>query len=71
MFLEDLPKACEIEVLVILKQNQAEIEFTESQLQFLDLANRISGSTVCGQLILPFNIVTVMCFIILGQESND
>jgi len=40
MFLEDLPEACEIKVLVILKQNQAEIKFTESQLQLLDLASR-------------------------------
>lgn len=43
MFFKDFPETCKIEGLVILQQDQAQIEFTESQLQLLYLSSRNAG----------------------------
>lgn len=33
MFLEDFPEACEVQVLVVLEEDEAEVELAEGQLQ--------------------------------------
>lgn len=33
MLLKDLPKSCEVEVLIILQEDEAEVELAEGQLQ--------------------------------------
>ena len=38
MFLQDLPESGEVESLVVLEQNEAEVELTEGQLQVVQCA---------------------------------
>lgn len=37
MFLKNFPEACKIQLLVVLQQDEAEVELTESQLQMMQV----------------------------------
>lgn len=51
MFLEYLPKARVVEVLIVLQQYQAEIELAEGQFQLLHLPSR-NGLFVTATFVL-------------------